>query len=77
MTRAAIFEAITAERARQDEKHPVAFKWTLSPFTDPNKIQLRLAQKEIQKSNDELEDIGEHSAYGLAREEYLEFQYSS
>ena len=73
MTRADIFTAITAERERQDEKHPVAFRWILCPFTDPNKSQLRLARDEMQKSNNEMEEIGEHSAYGLVREEYLEF----
>ena len=74
MTRAAIFEAITAERARQDEKHPVAFSCLLNTLMyDPKNDALVEKAKIYKEANDLLEKIGEHSAYGLTMEELYEF----
>ena len=71
MTRAEIFAAITAERARQDEKHPVAFYALMANDANREKISdLAIAFKII---NDTQESNKEHNAYNLLSEEFFEF----
>ena len=73
MNRIEIFEAIKAERARQDEKHPVAFSCLLNPFTDPTKEQFSKASQTTKEVNDLQESLNKHSACGLVTEELYEF----
>ena len=71
MTRAAIYEAITAERARQDEKHPVAFYALLPPGMNIKDIESCLFQYRL--INNLAENKNEHSAYEILQEEVCEF----
>lgn len=72
MTRDAIFEAITAERARQDEKHPVTPTYLLHPFGLKQRDIKNMAL-DLQEANDKLEAINQHDWHGLVREEMYEF----
>lgn len=72
MNQQEIFTAITAERARQDEKHPVAFN-TLLDIDDPTRKIFAECAKESKEINDRDELNGTQSAYRLTREETYEF----
>lgn len=72
MNRNEIFEAITAERARQDEKHPVAFICLLHE-KDPSIETLKKHLVEIQEVNRKRKEAGQESAFGNALEELIEF----
>ena len=72
MTRAEIFNAITAERARQDDKHPVAFN-TLVDRKDPSRKVFKICADDIKKRNERDESENRHTAYRLLFEEMWEF----
>ena len=72
MNRNEIFEAITAERARQDEKHPVAFKCLLDEH-NPDIETIRRDSRRLKTWNNALEVSNNHTAFGLTNEERLEF----
>lgn len=67
-----IFKDIQAERARQNEKHPVAPKYFLNPKNDPTIQDIKVALASAQYDNDFLEAYGEHSWSNIMREELLE-----
>lgn len=73
MTRAEIFTAITAERARQDEKHPVAFNALLDDNYDLSRVSIECEADELKLKNDKREKWGRLSAFGLTLEELYEF----
>ena len=73
MTRDEIFNAITAERARQDEKHPVAFNCLLDPDYDLSRISIECEADETKLKNDKRERWGMVSAFGITLEELYEF----
>ena len=73
MTRADIFSAITAERARQDEKHPVAFNTLLDSDYDISRISIECEADELKLKNDKREKWGKSSAFSLTLEELYEF----
>ena len=73
MTRAEIFTAIDAERARQNEKHPVAFNSILDEEYDPCALVLEMQCATVKEQNEHRQKWGRESAYLNAREEFLEF----
>jgi len=63
-----IYSEIKKERGRQDRLHPVA-----PIFCDENDHQFAACLIDtIRKENDEKEDAGSHTTFGIALEELLE-----
>lgn len=65
-------EEIQAERARQNEKHPVSPKHLLNPETDPTIGMIETSLEWRRKDNDTAEAKGEHSYFQIIGEEYRE-----
>ena len=72
MNHSGLFDEALAERARQNEKHPVSPKYLLHPKIDKTFRMIKELCKSFQSSNDKLEKNNEHSYYGLINEEVLE-----
>ena len=67
-----LFEEICAEREKQNLKHPELPKYFLHPFVDPTPEQIKRSRLFQQEENDGLELAGEHSWFGIDREEFYE-----
>jgi len=67
-----IIESILIERENQNVKHPVLPKYFLHPVNDPKKEDLERAANYAKADNDKLEHDGDHSWYGIHREELYE-----
>jgi len=67
-----IFQDITNERARQEEKHPELPLFLLHPNIDPQMCQILESLRRLQQENDSMETEGQHSWYGIAYEELKE-----
>ena len=65
-------EEIQAERARQNEKHPVNPRYLLHPKTDPTVEMIEASLGWRRKENDESEYNGQHSYFAIIGEEYRE-----
>ena len=65
-------DEIQAERARQNEKHPVNPKYLLNPDTDPTIGMIETSLEWRRKDNDAAEVKGEHSYFAIIGEEYRE-----
>lgn len=67
-----LFDEVNTERARQNEKHPIAPKYILHPVEDPTAEQIATSLAWRREDNDKAEAKGEHSWYGIIREELSE-----
>ena len=67
-----IYKDIQAERLRQNEKHPILPPYFLHPKADPLPAAFGYAENKAKEDNDAMEAKGQHSWYGIIREELYE-----
>lgn len=73
MKRDEIFQKICEERDRQDALHPMGYKYLLHPAEDPMPEAIDISARFAREDNDRMARTAEESAFGIVREEVLEF----